>query len=75
MIPLMVWAAAGAGHVDDAGVWKSARIADPMDLAETLTTEEEIVMGDAVVTMLKNMMPAAIETKPKATGELTPAAE
>jgi hypothetical protein len=58
-IPVLAWAAAGAGTVDRDGLWTSAEFESPFALAKLLSGDEEGRMGDAVVAMLKNMMPEA----------------
>lgn len=58
-IPVLAWAAAGAGAVAADGVWQSAEFDSPFALAKLLTGDEETKMGEAVVAMLKNMMPEA----------------
>lgn len=60
-IPVLAWAAAGAGTVED-GLWRSSQFDSPFELARQMSTEDEGSAAIAVVAMLKNMMPEATLT-------------
>jgi hypothetical protein len=58
-VPVLAWAAAGAGTVDKDGLWVSAELESPFALAKLLSDGDENSIALAVVAMLKNMMPEA----------------
>ena len=58
-IPVMAWAAAAAGTVGSDGNWQSADFASPIELIKLGGDKGETAASEAVLAMLKNLMPAA----------------